>query len=256
MNFLRRALTLGLMVSLIPASAMAQRMVPSTAPVTHGEFPVVLREVLLKNPDILMDALRELQQKHREETGEADVEKGLQKHKMALIGDENQPSIGASMTTADVTVVEFFDYHCGYCKHMVEPIDRILAEDKKVRFIFIEFPILSQDSTAAARAALAVNRMDPTKYYAFHSALMKSTGKFDAPLLERVAKEVGINYEQLRAEMAKKEITTMLENNRKIAEDLGIRGTPALIVGGQLLPGALAYPELKSYIEQARKKQR
>jgi len=221
------------------------------APVTHAEFEALLHETLLNNPEIVMEAVKKLHDKHMEESNKQ-MQESLSKHKEELANDTLSPSVGDAKTS-DVTVIEFFDYHCGYCKHMLPVVTQLLNEDKKVHFIFREFPILSEDSVMASRAAIAVYNIDKEKYFDFHTALMKFSGKFDEKSIADIAKKVGVDPKKLKKEMANPEITDMLDKTRAIAEDLGIRGTPALIIGGELLPGAVPYDDMVKVIENARK---
>jgi len=220
----------------------------ASAPVTRGEFTAMVRETLLNNPEIIMDAVKKMREKQEAETKKKAAE-GLVKYKSDIF-DAESPSVGAK--DADVTIVEFFDYHCGYCKHLLPVVTQAINEDKKVRFIFKEFPILSEDSVTAARAALAVNRVAKDKYFDFHQALMKSNVKFDEKMLLETAKKLGIDTAKLKAEMGKPEITAILDKNREIAGTLNISGTPALIMGDEIAPGAVSYEELKSMIQAVR----
>ena len=233
-----------------PTAAAEPNKVPDNSPVTHAQFQSLLRETLLNDPEIVMDAVKKLHEQH-EQDAQKQMGEALAKHKDQLMSDTKSPSIGDPKTT-DVTVVEFFDYHCGYCKHMLTTVSQIVDEDKKVRFIFREFPILSEDSVTAARAAIAVYRIEPDKYFDFHTALMKSTGKFDEKSLADIAKKVGVSPSKMKKEMENPEITKMLDENRAIAEDMGIRGTPALIVGDQVLPGAIPHDDLAKLIATTR----
>ncbi len=220
-------------------------------PITSANFESTLKSTLDKNPDILLDAIRALQERQRAD-GDKSAKEALAKNKDALFNDASLPSIGASAKDADVTIVEFFDYHCGYCKHMLEPLTKIIESDKKVRVVLVDFPILSEDSTSAARAAIAVNRIDSKKYFAFHNAVMKAKGKFDEKALADLATSVGIKPEKLKEEMAKPEVEAALRKNRELGGAINVRGTPALVVNDQFMPGALSLEELQKTIERAR----
>ena len=220
------------------------------SPVTHEEFSALLRETLLKDPEMIVDAVKSIRAKQQEEASK-EVEKAIAKHNEDLFKDVTSPSIGDAKI-ADITIVEFFDYHCGYCKRMLGPITQLSKEDPKVRVIFREFPILSDDSTLAARAALAVNRIYPGKYFAFHTALMGNAGKFDDATLSGIATKEGLDWKKIKKEMDSPETGAILDKNHALAEELGVRGTPALIMGKKMLPGAVSYDELKQAIESVR----
>ncbi len=238
----------------VPAAAAipAPPSMPATVasgPVTRQELPALIKEVLMNEPEMVMDAVKKLREKQQAEAKKK-TDTAIAANKEALLNDADTPSIGEK--TADITVVEFFDYHCGYCKHMLPVITQLTSEDKKVRVVFKEFPILSEDSVTAARAALAVNRIAKDKYFAFHSALMKHEGAFDEKSLMDIAKKQGISADALKAEMAKPEVTAALDKSRKLGEEIGVRGTPALIVGNHFMPGAADLDTMKKSIADIR----
>ena len=121
-----------------------------------------------------------------------------------------------------------------------------------MRVVFKEFPILSEDSVTASRAALAAYRIAPDKYFAYYTELMNGSGKFDEPFLLSAAKKAGIDEDKLKAEMAKTDITAELDKNRAIGQDVGIHGTPALLIGDRMVSGAMSYEDLKKAVDEAR----
>jgi len=247
MSFKRFLVATSAIALMLPFSAMAQSADPK-APVTHEEFSAMLKDALMKNPEMIVDAIKELQQKQKAQTAK-EVEKAIDKNHDALF-DASAPSIGDPK--GDVTIVEFFDYHCGYCKHMLPVITQLNKDDSKVHIIFREFPILSEDSNTAAYAALAVNRLYPDKYFAFHTALMGTSSKFDDKSLSEIAKKLDLDWKKIKKEMDSPDIKAAIDKNRAMAEDIGIRGTPALIMGKQLMPGAVSYDDLKKMVANVR----
>jgi protein-disulfide isomerase len=131
-------------------------------------------------------------------------------------------------------------------------VTQLADEDKKLRVVFKEFPILSEDSVTAARAALAVYHINKDKYFDYHQALMHLQGKFDQVALEDAARKVGVDSTRLKLEMEKPEITAELDSNRALGDQLQIHGTPALILNDQIYPGAMSYEELKKLIAATR----
>jgi len=246
--------------TLLASSAFAQAPAPAApvvtpgaaasanGPVTRSQIPALVKEALINDPDILNEALKKLQDK-QDEDAKKEARAAVAKNKDALLASD-APSVGDA--GADVTVVEFFDYHCGYCKQLLPAVTKLIAEDKKVRVIFKEYPVLSEDSITAARAALAVNRIAKDKYFEFHTALMDAKGKFDDKTVGDIAKKLGIDSAKLKAEMAKPDIVAMLDKNHDLGTELGIRGTPAVIVGDDMFPGAIPYEELKKAVDAAR----
>lgn len=170
----------------------------------------------------------------------------------ALTGQTGDPAFGADAATADVTLVEFFDYRCGYCKRSLEGVMSLAESDPKLRVVLKEFPILGPESVAAARASLAANRVDPSRYMDFHVALMRHRGGFDAASLLAVAAAAGYDPSAVEAAMADDAITIQIRNGYEIAEALGIRGTPAFVVGDQVISGAVGPDALRRAIEDAR----
>lgn len=234
----------------IPAPVAAAATPASSAPVTRQELPALVREIIINDPEMILEAVKILREKQAAEAKKKATE-AIIKNKDLLLNDAATASIGDAKT-ADISVVEFFDYHCGYCRTLLPTITKIFNEDKKVRFVFKELPILGDDSVTAARAALAVHRIAKEKYFDFHTALMSHEGEFSEKELQGIAKKLGIDPEKLKAEMAKPEITAELDKTRKLAEELGIRGTPGLIIGDTLSPGALSYEDFKKAIAEER----
>ncbi len=246
---LSRSIFLSSALMLLPFAAVAQAPAKSDTPITREELPGLVREAIMNDPDVVMDALKKMREQMASEA-QKEMENALQKHKETLLNDTASPSVGPK--TADVTVIEFFDYHCGYCKQVLPSISKLIENDKKVRVIFREFPILSEDSVAASRAALAVNRIAPDKYFAYHTALMNTKGKYTEEVLFAEAKKLGIDTEKLKKEMASQEVTAMLDQTRDMAADIGIRGTPAMIINGEIFPGAIPYDDLVTAVNTAR----
>ena len=241
-------------VSLIAlcSQAFAQAAAPApAATVTKADIPALVKESIMNDPEMIMQALEKLRAQKAEQA-KKDAAQALEKNRAAIFNNQDVPATGASAADADVTIAEFFDYHCGYCKHFLPELSKVLESDKKLRVLLIDFPILSEDSVLAARAAIAANRIDKSKYFAFHTALMKESGKYDEKTIMAVAKKVGINTAALKAEMAKPELTSVLDAHRAFATELGIQGTPALIVGNEVIPGALKAEELQKAIANAR----
>ena len=207
----------------------------------------MVREYILENPEIISEAIMVLQA--REEKARADQRaQALAIHKDALLNPVENTIIGNP--NGNVTVVEFFDYNCGYCKSMVPTVTQILDEDSNVRMVMKEFPILGPGSVVAARAALAAREQG--KYAELHKAFLQYKGRLNQDTVESVARNIGLNIEKLRRDMANPEINEILGNNMALARDLGIEGTPALIVGETIVPGAIGVDRLRALIDDAR----
>jgi protein-disulfide isomerase len=170
-------------------------------------------------------------------------------HREQIFSDPRSPVAGNP--AGDVTIVEFFDYHCTYCKAVSGPLDELLAKDKGVRLVLKEYPILAEDSVVAARAALAASAQG--KYWEFHQALMAYRGKFDMPTLKSIAVSVGVDADRMEADMAAASMSEDLRGNRALGDALGVQGTPTFVIGNRIIPGALSADDLKQLIAAARK---
>ncbi len=258
MRFLLALLSASCLVSTVafaqtPAPAAATPTAPASAanaPVTRDQIPALVKEALINDPSILNEAVEKMRDQ-QEADAKKQAKEAIAKNKAGLFSDAKSPSVGDA-ATADITIVEFFDYHCGYCKQVLPSITELINKDKKVRVVFKEFPILSEDSVLASRAALAVNNIAKDKYFAFHTAMMAGKGKYDEKFIMDEAKKLGIDTAKLKAEIASPDISAMLDNNRKIGEAIGVRGTPAIIIGEEFFPGAMSYADLQKAVDGVR----
>jgi protein-disulfide isomerase len=199
----------------------------------------IIENFLIKNPQLLRSVL----DKYKKNTE-------LEKKKKAIQSLKLFKNPGIYQKNADVTIYEFFDYNCGYCKSVVKTIMETISEDKKINVVFVEFPILSQQSYTAAAAALASKKQN--LYNKFHLSLMKIRGKVDDKRVFKTAKEIGLNVQQLKIDMNDPDISNQLNKNREIAKLLNLNGTPAFIIGDVIYPGALSKENLKEIIKKVR----
>lgn len=155
----------------------------------------------------------------------------------------------------DVTMVEFFDYNCGYCKKANATVEQILKEDKKVRIIYKDFPILGEASNELSKVSIAVNILDPKAYRKFHDALMNSNERTKDGAI-KVANSVGINVAKLQEVLRKEEakISQIIQDNISLGSSIGINGTPGFVIGEELIPGALEIDTFREKIAAARAK--
>ncbi|CAK0767442.1 DsbA family protein [uncultured Gammaproteobacteria bacterium] len=213
------------------------------------EIQTLIRETLRANPEIVLEAIQALRSRE-----EANDERGrqtvLKEKRSQIFTDPAAPVIGNPK--GDVTLVEFFDYNCGYCKAVFNDIQTLIKADGNLRVVFKELPILSPSSSMAAQAALAAHRQN--KYLELHLALMGHRGALGEDTVYRLAGLVGLDVDKLKADMATPAIKDAIEANSKLAEALSIRGTPAFVIGDTVVPGAVDLDALKKLIAQARKK--
>jgi len=241
----RRSTAAYLLSALLFVSAFAGVARAEEHTYTDDQLEAAVRKVIRDHPEMLVQAIQEYQNGGKERAAKtiAHMQDDLQ---------NNPHSPIAGNPNGDVTVVEFFDYHCGYCKHFYSTVSQLLDEDKGVKVVFKEFPILTEDSAVAAKAALAVNSIDPSKYFAYHTALMKTQGHYDEDSVTNLAITAGIDQNAFKEAFHNRDVTKEIEHNKEIAETLDITGTPMVIIGTQLIPGAIDLDSLKAKIAAAR----
>ena len=204
------------------------------------EINQMIRNYILKNPEILPEAIEILQSRGKKE---------LLKRNHTRIYEDGYSFVGGNIN-GDVTVVEFFDYNCGYCKRALNTVERLKKEDGNLRIIYKEFPILSETSYTASKAAMA--SMVQGKYEVFHAALLNNTGSLTEDRIFEIARAVGLNEKKLIKDMTSPVLDRNLQINRSLAEAFQITGTPAFIIGDQIVPGAAPYEQLQALIKKAR----
>ncbi|GAB5389191.1 MAG: DsbA family protein [Alphaproteobacteria bacterium] len=246
------ALSLGLMATAPATLADDAPKAPAAAevelqPLTKSDIETIIRDYLMENPEIVMDAAAAYRVKQEQERAEA-AKAALTSESAAIYEDPLSPAIGPD--DADVTVVEFFDYNCGYCKRILPDMVKLTENDPKVRIIFKEMPILGPTSIDAAKAALAAQKQG--KYFEMHAALMENREGFAQERINQIASDLGLDVEQLQADMQSAEFTAYFDRVRELAGKLGVTGTPALIVGEEIAPGAIPYDRLKEMVATAR----
>lgn len=216
-----------------------------------NEIRNTVREYLLENPTVIVEAIEGLQRRQQPAAAgqQHSGNNALSANMDRLVNARRDPSIGNPNAT--VTVVEFFDYQCPYCKRMAQDLAKLVEEDPDLRVVFKEFPVFGTKSTLATRAALAAAKQG--KYQEFHLAVMKLRGAPSENALFRLADRLGLDQDRLRRDMESQEIETMIQSNYRLAQQIGVRGTPAFIVGDQLVPGAMSPEGIRELIAQKRK---
>ena len=207
--------------------------------INKDNIDTIIKKFLKKNPELLKSTL---------DNYKVSLENQKKQHAINLLKDVNNPGVFSKQ--ADITIYEFFDYNCGYCKSVVRTIMDVLSEDKKINFVFVEFPILSEQSYFAAKAALASKNQN--LYNKFHISLMKINGRVNEEKVLSTAKKIGLDIDQQKKEINSPEIEQQLVKNREIAKLLGLNGTPAFIIGNIIYPGALNLNNLTKIIKQFR----
>lgn len=213
----------------------------------QDSFERRVREYLVANPEVIVEAMRNLEQRQRG-AEQTEAQAALATHRDELLNSPDSPVGGNPQ--GDVTLVEFFDYNCPYCREVAPTMVEAEAGDPQLRIVYKEFPILGPNSVFAAKAALAAHRQND--YPRFHKALMQVSGSADEAQVLAIAEEIGLDLEQLRTDMADPSIDAEIERNFELAQALRINGTPGFAIGDEILRGATDLQTLQGLIERAR----
>jgi protein-disulfide isomerase len=230
-----------------PQAAPAQ----SFSDIQRGDIEVIVRNYLLAHPEVLEEAMAELTR--RQSAAEAEKQQAsVAKNAEAIFSSPRGVTIGNK--DGDVTFVEFFDYNCGYCKRAMTDMLEIMKGDSKLKVVLKEFPVLGPGSVEAAQVAVAVRMQDPggKKYLDFHQKLLTGKGQADKARAMAAAKEAGLDMGKLEKDLASPEVRATLEENFKLAEAMGMNGTPSYVIGKQVVIGAVGVDSLKEKIGIAR----
>jgi protein-disulfide isomerase len=221
-------------------AADGQTAVELPAGLERADLEIVIREYILANPEIIPEAMERLHERRMVQM-------------ISSVRDALEtPFEGAwaGSADADVTIVEFFDYACGFCRTSLPDIERLLAEDDNLRVVYRELPILSEESVEAARVSLSAARQH--EYYDFHHALFSAGRPGDATIAE-AQRSAGLNSAQVQRDIVDAAIEAEIRSNRELAGRLELTGTPAFVIGDRILSGAVGYERLKEAIEEARR---
>jgi protein-disulfide isomerase len=242
MNGFRAAL-LSIAFTLLAGVAAAEEFTAEQ----RGEIEAIVRDYLLRNPEILLDVGRELE-KRQQETEAKRAKGAIVEHAEEIF--RSPADFVAGNPDGDVTIVEFFDYNCPWCKKSVPVLQNLMAADGSLRLVLKEFPILGEGSEYAARAAIAA--IAQGKYLEFHMALYQHRGQIDAAAVEAVARAVGLDVEKLKADMEAPAVAATIARNRELAQALGINGTPGFVIDGEIVSGYVIERKLAETVQKIR----
>ena len=245
MRSLLSALTVIAAIFAVNGSAAAQ----SFSPEEKSKIEAIVRDYLVQNPEILEEAFTALQAK-RQAAEEASRKQALSQYQDELLYSDHQVVLGNPK--GDVTLVEFFDYNCGYCRRALADTMRLLGEDEDLRVVLKEFPVLGQGSMEAAQVGIAVNEVAPDRYAEFHETLLGMDRPADAQTALAVAEDMNLPKGELEAVMEQPLVQETVEEVYTLANALGLTGTPSYVVGDEILFGAVGYDRLKQGINEAR----
>jgi protein-disulfide isomerase len=232
-------------------SAAAPARAQSFTPDQRGDIEKIVREYLLSHPEVLQDAMAELEKRQ----ATADAEKhmaAIKEQGEKIFSSPRQVTLGNPK--GDVTLVEFFDYNCAFCKRAMSDMLDLLKNDTKLKVVLKEFPVLGEGSVQAAQVAVAVRMQDKggKKYLEFHQKLLSGRGPADHTRAIAVAKEVGLDMARLDKDMQSDEVKASLQESFSLAEQLGLNGTPSYVIGNDVAIGAVGLEALKEKINTAR----
>jgi protein-disulfide isomerase len=230
-----------------PVAAPAQ----SFTDTQRSDIEAIVKNYLIGHPEVLEEAMNELSKR------QAADEAAKHEASVAKNADEifNSPrGVVLGNKDGDVTFVEFFDYNCGYCKRAMADMLDLLKNDPKLKVVLKEFPVLSEGSVEAAKVAVAVRMQDPTgkKYLDFHQKLLGGRGPADKARALAAAKDAGLDVARIEKDLASPEVKSTIEENFKLAEDMGLNGTPSYVIGKQIVVGAVGLDGLREKIGMAR----
>ena len=246
-NFKPLSAYIVLVLLVTPAATQAQSKRPEVSIEQRQVIESVIEDYLLRNPIIIRQAINALRAKE-ENTKKARISEALKTHKQQIFRDETSP-VGGN-PKGDITLVEFFDYNCGYCKKAATTLKAVVEKDPNIRVVYKEFAILGPESATAARAALAAHRQG--KYIEFHEGLMAEEAN-ESNILALV-KSLGMDYSRFRKDMGRSDIEAILQKNYQLANILGITGTPVFVIGDQIIPGAVSEEALQRAIKEERRR--
>jgi protein-disulfide isomerase len=241
----RKALTLLVTVfsflALLPAAAQTTSQEPARPTIEQ-----IVREYILQHPEVIIESFRLY--KEREQT--AQKEQAKEALSGSLSDLQQDPSSPAAGTAGGVTIVEFFDYHCGYCKKAEGTIEKLLADHPDIRFVFKEFPILGPESTLAAKAGLAAREQG--SYLKFHQALMTLQGPITMDAIAELAGKQGLDVSRLESDMESPGVQAILARNHDLGHKVGVRSTPSFVIGSELVSGAIDAATFERLIAEAK----
>ncbi|MEJ2432376.1 MAG: DsbA family protein [Pseudolabrys sp.] len=219
------------------------------SPAQKGAIEKIVHDYLIQHPEVLQEAISELEK--RQQAANAEKHKAAVKANAKLLF--NSPDeVVLGNPKGNVTFVEFFDYNCGYCKHAMSDMLTLLKTDKNLKVVLKEFPVLGPGSVEAARVAVAVRMQAPQKYLEFHTKLLGGRGHADGKRALAVAKEIGLDLDRLKKDMKSPEVQKTLKQDFKLAEALGLNGTPSYVIGDSVIVGAIGLKGLEKKINTAR----
>ena len=229
---------------------------PQNVPAVFNEgqrqaIEAIIKDYLVKNPDVLQEAIAE-GERRAQETQRLAQGAALKESREALINSPH--SVVAGNPNGDVTLVEFYDYNCGYCRKALTDIQALIKSDPKLRVVLKDFPVLGAESLEASKLSLAAKQqLKGDKLFEFHTKLLESKGRVNTDKAMAVAKEMGLDTARLTKDAQGPEVKAALAENVGLGDKLGLSGTPAFIIGDEIIPGAVGIDPIRKTIADMRK---
>ena len=221
----------------------------TVAPEQRRVTEAIVRDYILRNPEIILEAIRSLQSREQAVAGERAIRAVAANH-WALRHDPATP-VGGN-PNGDVTIVEFFDYACPYCRNAHSILAQLIKDDPNIRIVYKELPVLGKASVFAARVGIAVHLLAPERYLDFHAAMFQARGRPSQDIVIQVAIELGLDHLRLMEAIESEEVGQLISRNRKLAKTIGVSGTPGFLIGDAIVPGLVQIDQFNQLIAQAR----
>ncbi len=236
-------------LSVLTSSAVTYLLISKSGVAAGGDIGKSVAEFIENNPEVIIQGLRKAQMA-RAEKESRDSDQKAQELRPQLEQSKTDPQHGNA--DADVTIVSFHDHNCGYCRRSIPDVEKLITEDKGVRLVMKDFPILGPLSVEKAKASLAVSKLAPQKWNDFYVALGSSNTQTVEQVIDLAVEKTGVNANLLRSEMESRETTNKISENRALGEQLGITGTPVFVINGVMVRGAAGYEAFKATVSQVR----
>jgi protein-disulfide isomerase len=238
----RFALPLMMAALALPTAANAEM-----TPAQKAEVEAIVKQYILDHGDVLIEGVNNFQKKEEEQANKASEVKA--KELLATLKDNKNVAVVGN-PDGDVTVVEFFDYNCGYCKKAFEEIQSLIKDDKNVKIVLYDMPILGPESHEISKWSLAAKKQD--KYFEYHTALMNHQGGKDNDTLKKLAEDAGLDADKLAKDKDAPEIEAEIKKHLETASSLGIQGTPGFLISEKVFRGYIPYDVIKNTIKDVR----
>ena len=241
-----------LALSFATASYAAELDLENMTDDQRAAFGTQVREYLMANPEVIMEAVQVLEARQAEAQAQGDL--NLVSDTAEAIFEDGYSWVGGN-PDGDITIVEFFDYRCGFCRRAHPEVKALLETDGNIRYVAKEFPILGENSVISSRFALAVRKVAGDDAYAIaNEALIALNGDMQEPVLRRLAETLDLDADAVLQAMNDEDITRQISETRALAQKLQINGTPSFIMGGQMIRGYLPLDAMQDVIAEERNK--